>query len=61
MKKKLIFFIGFILLVSLAVILLFNWYYSSDKKPLQFDCVKEIGVMVRLNVVTERIMRDSMQ
>ncbi len=44
MKKKLIFMICFSLLTSLGVILLLNRYYIQDKKPLQFNSVKKIGI-----------------
>ena len=44
MKKKLIFIICFILIISLAGMLLLNQYCIRDKKPLQFDYVKKVGI-----------------
>ncbi len=63
MKKKLIFKICFILLISLGVILLLNQYCIRDKKPLQFDSVKKVGIeglrkYYRIPGVTYCIIRD---
>ena len=44
MKKKVIFLICFLLLTSLGVILLLNRYCIQDKKPLQSNTVKNIGI-----------------
>ncbi|WP_054750052.1 serine hydrolase domain-containing protein [Ruminiclostridium josui] len=44
MKKKLIFMICFSIIASLGIILLLNQYYIRDKKPLEFNSVKQIGI-----------------
>ena len=44
MKKRLIFIICFILIISFGGMLLLNQYCIRDKKPLQFDSVKKVGI-----------------
>ncbi len=63
MKKKLIYIICLLLLVSLGVIFLLNQYCIQDKKPLQFNAVKKIGVeglqrYYRIPGVTYCIIKD---
>lgn len=63
MKKKLIFIICFILIISLGGMLVLNQYYIRDKKPLQFDSVEKVGIeglrkYYRIPGLTYCIIRD---